>query len=203
MFGFRGDRGAAAELHDRLEELERLAYGSNDMHGDGVYFNQAGDLCLAAQQPVSALEYYGQSIDAYVKADRFDAATGVCKKVIRLSPSVVRARCTLAWLALGKGFVPEAQAFIEHYLMAAMRAGRDVLARHQMKRMSVIAEEEPLRMYLAECLLNMGEERTADHLFGAVYRERNHGRTRRHVDTSRRWFEARRCALMSPSEIMR
>lgn len=200
MFRFRGDR-SADELKARLRQLETRAYETNEDGTDAIYFNQAGDLCVAARQPVDALGYYGQSIDSYVRADRFDAATGVCKKVIRLSPLVVRARCTLAWLALGKGFVPEAQEFIEHYLVAAARAGREVLACHQVKRMSVIAEAEPLRMYLAHRLLDLGDDRTADHLFGLVLRERNHGARRRAVDPGRRWLEARRCALMGPAEI--
>jgi hypothetical protein len=135
-----------------------------------------------------------------VRADRFNAATAVCKKVIRLSPQVVRARCTLAWLALGKGFVPEAQEYIDHYLMAAERAGREVLARHQVKRMSTVADAEPMRMFLAHRLLEMGEDRTANQVFGMVLQERNQ-RGRQPTDAVQRWHEARRCALMSPSEI--
>ncbi len=199
MFGFRGDRGA--DLTERLRQLESMAYATNEDGNDAPYFNQAGDLCVGASRPLEALGYYGQSIDSYVRADRFNAATAVCKKVIRLSPVVVRTHCTLAWLALGKGFVPEAQEYIDHYLAAAVRAGREVLARHQVKRMSVIADAEPMRMFLAHRLLELGEDLTANHLFGLVLKDRNQGRNRRPMDPARRWFEARRCALMSPSEI--
>lgn len=199
MFGFRGER--EADLDARLRQLESLAYAANQDGNDAPYFNQAGDLCVAARQPIDALQYYGQSIDSYVRADRFNAATAVCKKVIRLSPMVVRARCTVAWLAIGKGFVPEAQEFIDHYLVAAARAGREVLARHQVRRMSMVADAEPLRMFLAHRLLELGEDRTSDLLFGLVLRDRNRDGRRRLTDPGRRWLEARRCALMSPSDI--
>lgn len=200
MFRFRGDR-SVDELKTRLRQLETQAFETNEDGTDAICFNQAGDLCVAAHRPIDALQYYGKSIDSYVRVDRFDAATGVCKKVIRLSPLVVRARCTLAWLALGKGIASEAQEFIEHYLVAAARAGREVLACHQVKRMSLIAEAEPLRMYLAHRLLDLGDDRTSDHLFGLVLRERNHAGRRSAVDPARRWLEARRCALMGPGEI--
>jgi hypothetical protein len=198
MFGSR--KSSEDEVKDRLRQLETLAFSTTDSGGDAVYFNQAGDLCASVRQPIAALEYYGHSIDSYVKADRFDAATAVCKKVIRLSPQVVRAHCTLAWLAIGKGFVSEAQEFVEHYLLAAAQAERELIACHQVKRMSAIAEAEPLRLYLAERLLDLGDDHASDHLFGLIFRERNVGDGRR-IDPKRRWIEARRCALMGPDQI--
>ena len=197
---FKKARTTEDQIQDRLRQLETLAFSTGDSGGDAVYFNQAGDLCASVQQPIAALEYYGHSIDSYVKADRFDAATAVCKKVIRLSPRVVRAHCTLAWLAIGKGFVPEAQQFIEHYLVAAAVSERELVARHQVKRMSTIADAEPLRIYLAERLLDLGDDQASDYLFGTIFRERNLGGVRI-PDPKRRWNEARRCALMGPDQI--
>lgn len=199
MFNIGGKRGEN-DFQDRLRELETLAYSVTETGGDAQYLNQAGDLCVTASQPVPAIDYYGQAIDSYVKSDRFDAATAVCKKIIRLSPQVVRARCTITWLAIGKGFVAEAQEYVNNYLLAAEVAGREVLARAQVKRMSAVADAVPLRLYLAERLLELGDEREADHLFGMVFRERNLG-MKRPTNPQKRWGEARRGALLTTEQL--
>ena len=70
-------------------------------------FNLAGDLCFDAGTRERSLAYYGRAIDVHLDAEQHDAAVAVCCKIVRLTPEVVRARCTLAWLLMTLT-VPEA-----------------------------------------------------------------------------------------------
>jgi hypothetical protein len=108
---------------------------------------------------------------------------------------VVRTRCTLTWLALGEGFDGDAEAHMTRYVKAALEAGRSDIVLTQARRMSAVAGAEAMRLYLAELMLMLGDESGADHLFGAVYRERNELDPRRQVPLNERRFTARRAAL--------
>lgn len=192
--GKRVDR----RLIDQLDDLERKAETAHGPGGAATYLNQAGDLCLVSGRLADALGYYGKAIDTHVQADRFDAAGAVCRKVLRTSPAVIRARCTLAWLALGSGHEADAREEAQRYLRAAERAGREMVALLQVRRMATIAESEDLRLFLGEVLLDLGDESTADHLFGTVFRERNALERPIAVDPEERWGTARRAALQGP-----
>ena len=53
---------------------------------------------------------------------------GLCNKIIRTVPHVVRARCTLAWLAIGAGFTGELSGRVGDYVSAAEACGRETIA---------------------------------------------------------------------------
>jgi hypothetical protein len=195
MFFNRSNKPAKDDLRVRLDELEQQAQGAHGPGGAAIYYNRAGDLLVEAGRVSNALEYYGEAIDTHVKADRFEPAAGLCRKVIRLVPAVVRTRCTLTWLALGDGFDTDAQTHMAHYVRAATDAGRDDVVLTQIRRMSTVAGTDSLRLYLAELLLMMGDATGADHLFGAVYRERNLLDPRRNIQSDERRYTARRAAL--------
>jgi hypothetical protein len=192
---FKSRKQPVDDIRIKLDDLEQQARDAHGPGGAAVYYNRAGDLLVDAGRVSNALEYYGEAIDTHVKADRFDPAAALCRKVIRLVPAVVRTRCTLTWLALGEGFDMDAQNHMSLYVEAATGAGRDDLVMKQIRRMSTIAGSESLRLHLAELLLMMGDETGADHLFGAVYRERNRLDPRRHIPEDERRFAARRAAL--------
>lgn len=192
--GKRVDR----KLSDQLHDLERRAESAHGPGGAATYLNQAGDLCLIAGRHREALEYYGRAIDVHVQADRFDAAGAVCRKVIRTEPSVIRARCTLAWLALGSGHEADARDHTQLYLRQAEYSGREMLALMQVRRMAAVAESEDLRFFLGEVLLDLGDESAADDLFGTVFRERNRLRQPLSIDPEERWTVARKAALQGP-----
>ena len=183
------------ELKYKLEDLDQRAQNAHGPGGAAVFYNQAGDLLVEAGRMTNALEYYGTAIDTHVHADRFEAAAGLCRKVIRLVPSVVRTRCTLTWLALGDGFDGDAQSHLSRYIEAAKKVGRDDIVLMQLRRMATVAGTESLRIYVAEMLLMMGDETGADHMFGAVYRERNALAPQRRIQADERRFAARRAAL--------
>ncbi len=195
MFFKRTDKAATETLRRQLDDLDQRARSAHGPGGAAEFYNRAGDLLVEAGRVSNALEYYGEAIDTHVKADRFEPAAALCRKVIRLVPSVVRTRCTLTWLALGEGFDGDAQTHMARYVAAAADAGRDEVVVTQIRRMSVIASTDSMRLYLAELLLMMGDETGADHLFGAVYRERNKLDPRRQIQPDERRFTARRAAL--------
>jgi hypothetical protein len=191
-------KGAA--LEDRLRELEDLAEFATIPGANAVYLNQAGDACIAAGEYERGLQYLGRAIDAHVKADRFTAAMALCKKVLRLNPEVVRARCTLAWLSIGNGFEGDACTWVDGYVGAAERAGREHLAVSQLRRMGEVAAGEELRVVVGERLLALGDELMSDHLLGQTYGERNGTSHPLHPDDEERWNTARRAVLMGPRE---
>lgn len=191
-------------LNTRLRELEEKAEQAAVSGSGAPFLNQAGDICAAAGQMGFALEYYGRAIDAMIQSDRFDAAAAVCKKVVRLYPEVVRAHCTLAWIAIANGFSAEARNHASVYVDAAKRAGRENLALNQIRRMSAAAENDQLRMSLGELLMALGDDQTADHFFGEALRDRNQdgqlplGATDP-TDETREM--ARRAALLGPRQL--
>jgi hypothetical protein len=195
-FNLFGARPSADDtLRAQLHELEQRAQTAHGPGGAAAFYNRAGDLLVDAGRVSNALEYYGEAIDVHVKADRFEAGAAICRKVIRVVPAVVRTRCTLTWLTIGDGFDSDAQDHVETYVAAAESTGRTDLILTQLRRMSVVAGTESLRLHLAELLLMMGDETGADHLFGAVFRERNLLDPRRQIRADERRFTARRAAL--------
>lgn len=142
-------------LEKRLQSLEQQAEIA--LPGfDAQFFNRAGDLCVEADQGDRALSYYGRAIDAYLRAGRYNAAGAVCRKLLRISPEAVRARCTLAWLSIGKGLLGDAQREVDEYVEAAVSAGQADLALKQLRKMAEATRSEELRSVLAEHLRKLG-----------------------------------------------
>lgn len=185
-------------LEAELIELEIKAESVRVPGADAPFFNAAGDLCTGANEEPRALEYYGRAVDAYLRAERWESAAAMCRKILRAAPLSVRARCTLSWLAIGKGFVADAQTQVTDYAETAYREGREFLAANQISRMGELTPSALLRITLAEQLLTLGADRAADHLFGVVFREENFGR---HNDPDLDWTQIMRAALMGPREL--
>jgi hypothetical protein len=194
IFKRRNEQDDLQELLDRVERLQVEALQSRGPGEASIPLNQAGDLLLRTGDLFTALEMYGRAVDNLVEADRFEAATALCRKIIRTAPEVVRARCTLTWLAIGAGFTAEVEQRVNDYIFAAEFAGRQKLAAAQLKSMSTVVDVHDVRLMLAEYLLRLGDDRGADALFGEVFEERNRG-TLRLIDQEQRWRDVRRAAL--------
>jgi tetratricopeptide (TPR) repeat protein len=136
------------------ERLRQAAPGSQE---EALLLNRAADLAVTAGDREQALKYYGKSIDAYMSLRQFDASTAICRKVLRLVPDVVRARCTLAWLCLGKGHLEQARQHIDEYVAAARRAGREGMAAQQLRLMAQYAGDPDFRAYLTRNLRKLGD----------------------------------------------
>ena len=159
------------------------------------FYNLAAQAARDALQEPLALELEGKAIDAWVRADRIDAAAALCRKVVRHSPQVVRTWCTMSWLEIGRGHFADAARSVDHYIAAADRAGRDRLALVQVRRMSSLTPDPDFRLHLGERLLWLGDFSTADHVFGLVYEERNGLRIPAPDNPTLRLLEARRAVL--------
>ena len=168
---------------------------------EAQFLNRAGDLCLGAGQRRRALGYYGRAIDHCLVAGRYDAAAGICRKLLRISPRAVRTRATLAWLALGKGLHGDARREIDEYVKAAARAGEERRAARQLSMMAQATLDPDLRRLLAEHLVRLGEQAEAEH----IIRDLASGRDARTMPSAEQqdklWAQVLRAALMGPAEL--
>ena len=184
-------------LEQRLQSLEQQAEIA--LPGfDAQFFNRAGDLCVEADEGDRALSYYGRAIDAYLRAGRYNAAGAVCRKLLRISPGSVRARCTLAWLSIGKGLLSDAHREVDEYVEAAVSAGQVDLARVQVRKMAEATRNEALRSLLAEHLHKLGAPETA----GRVLMEPPEAESEEE-ESEALWSRVLRAALMGPEDLRR
>jgi tetratricopeptide (TPR) repeat protein len=198
---FRG-RGAdgAHRLEQELASLEAQVRSASPGY-ETQFLNRAANLCVERGQPARALGYFGRAIDAYLESGRFSAAEVLCRRVLQISPEAVRARCTLAWLALGTGFHASARGAIQEYVEAAERAGQQPLAAKQLLMMAEAAVSIELRQEIGEHLLHLEEADKADRVFGLVFEELNGLRAPPSTDKSNLWGKLLRAALMGPQEL--
>lgn len=189
---FHGTTQPKRGLEQRLKSLEQQAQIA--LPGfDAQFYNRAGDLCVEADDRPRALAYYGQAIDAYLLAHRHNAAGAVCRKLLRISPGAVRARCTLAWLSLGKLLLRDALREIAEYVDAAKRAGQQRFARKQLAMMADTARDAELREFLAVQLEDLGDAEAAARVRAAEPPEEE--------DFDAYWAGVLRAALMGPEEL--
>ena len=182
-------------LEQRLKSLEQQAEMA--LPGfDAQFFNRAGDLCVEAKDRSRALSYYGRAIDAYLRAGRYNAAGAVCRKLLRLSPGAVRARCTLAWLSIGKGLLSDAQWEVEEYVETAVSAGEANLARKQIRMMAEATYDAELRALLADHLHKLGDPEGAEAVLDPERLERSPAE-----EPGALWSRVLRAALMAPEDL--
>ena len=197
---FRRNRAKTdQDVEGRIREVLAAAASDGLPGADAAAYNTAGDICKDAGLHDRALQYYGLSIDAFLKVERWDSAAAICRKLLRLAPDAVRPHCTLAWLAIGKGMAVDAQAQIRDYVAAAVRAHKEPLAIAQLKRMGKTAPNAEVRQIVAEQLLALGADRAADQLYGVAFREQNDSAPP--LDPEEVWSTIRKAALLGPAEL--
>src|SRR5262245_6727183 len=98
-----------ASLNAMLRSMEQRAKQAEYPDQRARILNLAGELCFDAGERERALGFYGRAIDIHVAHNEYSAAVAICQKIVRLTPEVVRARCTLAWMAIARGLIQEAQ----------------------------------------------------------------------------------------------
>jgi tetratricopeptide (TPR) repeat protein len=131
--------------------------------------SRAGELCFAAGSRERALLYFDACIDLYLSIGRFAASAAICEKLVRLNPAVVRARCTLAWLAIARELEDEAQHRIEEYGTAALRLERPTVAQRQLRAMAEEVDSEGVLESIAQALLRLGDTVSADRVFAKAH----------------------------------
>ncbi len=136
---------------------------------DAYIFNDAGDLCVTADREFDARRYYGMAIDGFLDAGRFEVAGAIARKMLRLYPDVVRARCTLAWIAIGRGIRPEMASALRDYTDAALGLGMDRPLVRELTWMADIVDDREVLFEIGERLLDGGASAEADHVFGRAF----------------------------------
>lgn len=200
LFGGRAGGDPKQTLERELQSLEQQVRTASPGY-ETQFLNRAATLCVEAGQPARALGYFGKAIDVYLESGRFSAAEVLCKKVVQTIPEAVRARCTLAWLAIGKGAHARPELDIADYVRAAKKAGKEPLAVKQLVMMAEAASSVELRELLAEHILDLGDAVEADHVYGLVFAERNGLRSAPVEDEGKFWANMLRAALMGPEEL--
>lgn len=185
------DRGLEKQLASLEQQAETALPGFDAQH-----FNRAGDLCVEADDPSRALAYYGRAIDAYLRAGRYNAAGAVCRKLLRMSPNAVRARCTLAWLAIGKGLLTDATREVDEYVRIAAESGQTDLALAQIRLMAEATHDPDMRALLADHLRTLGDQEAAER---ATEMEAVPDDQREEAEA--RWSRVLRAALMAPEDM--
>jgi tetratricopeptide (TPR) repeat protein len=186
-------------LAQQIEELEIQAW-SSPWDRKGRIYSQLGDLCVSAHHRDRALIYYGLGIDAHLKTGRFSAAAALCRQVIELAPEVVRARCTLAFLALCRGQIEEFDNRIAEYVRAAQQAGQCELAATRLRLMATATDSYEVRLLLGCYLKELGDPGAASEVFDAVFRERKGLSAPQTQDQQARWARLLRVAITGPVE---
>lgn len=161
--------------------------------------NRAGDLCLQVGQRARAFKYFGRAIDSNLRAHRFDAAAAICRKLLRIAPDTVRARCTLAWLSIGKGHLHDAQREVTDYVLAARKAGQGSVARRQLLEMARIAQAREFRALIAIQLQDVGSPDAAEEILAWL---EDSEQAPPALDPDERWARVIEAALMGPDELL-
>ncbi|HEX9936224.1 MAG TPA: hypothetical protein VGB15_03855 [Longimicrobium sp.] len=153
----------AAELDTALAPI-RESLDAADGHERAVLLRRAGDLCVQMGEPRKALGWYGRAVDQYMEMGESAQAAGVCRQIIHVQPDAVRARCTLAWIALGDQKHAEAGRLLSEYVSAALRAGQMELAVQQLGWMFDATRSESTRARIVVGMLKLGATERAEAL---------------------------------------
>jgi hypothetical protein len=144
-----------------IAELEKKVHGSPRDARPGIY-NRLGDLFAQKGELRTAASWYGLGINSYLETGHFDPAAALCRKLISAVPDVVRARCTLAFLSLGKGFLGDAETEIGDYVRAAMEKNKTRHAVDRLRLMAQATRDAPTLDLIARHLRQLGDGAGAD-----------------------------------------
>jgi hypothetical protein len=137
LFGSASSSESPRDVETRLRGLEAEAETAVAGYV-GTSYNKAGDLALKSEQSERAVEYYGRSIDAFLKDAQREAARGVANKIIRVRPAAVRTLCTLTWLDLAAQHRATALLHLRDYVRAAKDVSQSARAATQIYEMAKI-----------------------------------------------------------------
>lgn len=149
-----------------------LSCSSAHMREQAEMLRTAGDVFVADGVAERALLFYDAAIDLYLRAGDTMTATHLCEEVVRVAPNGVRARCTLAWLAVLLGRADATSRRIAEYAEAAEMAGMADRARRQLRCMAEECDVPAVLEVIADSLLHLGDSVGANRVYGRIY-ERN------------------------------
>lgn len=205
------NRPARPASHSRGDLEGKLALLETEANVPAADFRaavlgRAGDLCLEAGETSRAVSYYGRAVDGYLTAGYYDSAMALCQKMITISPGIVRARCTMAFLLLGadlpflksRGVSERVREHLQGYANAARNAGNGDIAIQRLKMMAGVTDVETVRQLIGDILFDLGASDDAADLHYALFEERAIP-SEDEVDPNeqrRRWAELLRVTIM-------
>ncbi len=162
-----------------------------ELRGQAELLRSAGDLFCNDQENDRALLFYDAAIDLYLRAGDTRTATMLCESIVSLAPNGVRARCTLAWLAVLCG-IPEVTAKrIAQYAEAAEIAGVNERACRQLRCMADECDDAAILEVIADSLMHLGDAEAANRVFGRIYHRSSPARIYESRDAHARVVAAR------------
>ena len=192
-----GRAEAPPSLAHELSSLEQEAEAASGSERAEILAAAAG-LCFESRDLSRALVYYGRAVDTYLGARHFDAASEICLQMIDLSPQVVRARGTLAFLTLGKeiffypldeqwraalretgALVDPPRPLLDHvrstekigdYVRAARGAGQESAVVRRLRLIAEATEVSGVQEVIGGYLLTLGDAEGADEVLGMAAR---------------------------------
>ncbi len=156
----QGSPGTPEELQKQLDAIERMLAGSPP-RSRSVLLKRAGDLCASMGERRRALAWYGRAVNLHLELGEAPRASALCHTILSIQPEAVRARCTLAWLALAGGRTVEARRLVDEYASAAGRAGQNAMASQQLAWMHEAAADTLLRRDIVRAVRVLGDDARA------------------------------------------
>jgi hypothetical protein len=155
----RSSRAEAAAAPFPEEELEALLANAATAPQElrGPLYQRAAELAATGAPAVLTRDLYGKAIDAFLLAGRYPTAAAVCRKLLSFAPEVVRAHCTLAFIAIGQDLPAEAVLEIERYTDAAERTRTYQYAIPRLHMMARATRDEVVRAAILAALTRLGD----------------------------------------------
>jgi hypothetical protein len=181
-------------LHDQTSELP--------VHVRPREWLRLARLCTGAGHAGKSMMYHGLAIDDALLSGEYDEATRLCRMLLERNPSVVRARCTLAFLSLRKGYSSEFLADIIDYVRAARAVGDGELALARLKMMAAVTTDGAVRRFLERQSRLLGQALGLDAIDQNAW-----SRTPRPIildgdDQDKRWATVLRLSIAGPTDPM-
>jgi tetratricopeptide (TPR) repeat protein len=121
-------------------------------------FEEAGDECVYRSAIEEAKVNYGWAIDTFLEGRSFEEAIRICRKLIRLSPDVVRTRYSLVFLLVGLGRYEEARAALEDYVRVVRESGTRSFAIPRLHLLAHVTEDAGTLARIEEILSELGAD---------------------------------------------
>ena len=165
----------------------------------GARWVEIARLCLRHAQTHRALGYYGRAIDDFLLTGLYEEGAQLCHEVIRAFPSVVRARCTLAFLSMRGGYSSAFVRDLSDYLRAARQAGETQLALTRLRMMAGVTSDGAVRRFLDRQILALGESIGQEQLGATMYSREGRPLLPIPGDQEERWAFVLRLSIAGPT----
>lgn len=144
------------------DTVTSLLSEADSLRASGETLHEGGD-------SAHALLFFDAAIDLYLRAGDAAAAASLCEVVVALAPNGVRARCTLAWLAVLLAPAPVVVRRIAQYAEAAQTTGASERACRQLRCMAEECDDASVLDVIGGALLHLGDTPGANRVFGRIY----------------------------------